>query len=92
MGDVTATPQVRAKFAELICADPDWLAAEFESLVAASYGAPPAWPSPPAPPHVPPPGAPSQRRPTFQEPGLPSSTAPLPRARTTERHQRSPPS
>lgn len=91
MGDLTATPQVREKFAELICADPDWLDAEFASLVTASYGAPPAWPSPPAPPHLPPPGAPRGRRRARPEPTTPSPVALALVTRTTERHQRSPP-
>src|SRR6201986_820493 len=41
-------------FAELICTDAQWLREEFDALVAASFGQPPAAP-PPAPARVPPP-------------------------------------
>ena len=41
-------------FAELICADAQWLREEFDALIAASFSQPPAAP-PPAPPRVPPP-------------------------------------
>jgi hypothetical protein len=46
------TPQAAAVFAELICADDQWLRDEFDALIAASY--PPPGPPPPAPPRVPP--------------------------------------
>jgi len=53
-----ATREARAALADLICADPQWLDAEFSALAAASFGGPPA-PPPPAPPRVPPcPGTP----------------------------------
>jgi len=52
--DELTTHEAEARFAELICADPQWLRAEFSALVSASFGAPPAWPRPPAPPRVPP--------------------------------------
>jgi hypothetical protein len=46
-------------FADVVCADQDWVDAEFAELVAASFGGPPA-PPPPAPPRIPPlPGTPS---------------------------------
>jgi hypothetical protein len=60
-----ATRPAHAAFADLICDDPQWLDAEFEALISASFSEPPA-PPPPAPPRVPPrPGipAPSPRRP-----------------------------
>lgn len=57
MGDLT-TQEAGARFAELICADDEWLRAEFDALVLASFGAPPAWPRLPAPPWVPPPERP----------------------------------
>src|SRR5690349_18379499 len=47
-----STREADAAFAELICADPQWLDAEFDALIAASFGEPPA-PPPPAPPRVP---------------------------------------
>ncbi len=48
-----ATREADAAFADLICADPQWLRAEFDALISASFGEPPA-PPPPAPPRVPP--------------------------------------
>ena len=50
------THEASDTFAELICADPQWLDQEFSALMAATFGAPPAWPRPPAPPTFPPPG------------------------------------
>ena len=55
-----STREAGAAFADLICADPQWLDAEFDALISASYG------EPPAPPRVPPrPGStpPPSRRP-----------------------------
>jgi hypothetical protein len=54
--DRITTHEVGAKFAELICADPQWLDEEFSALMAANFCAPPAWPRPPAPPTFPPGG------------------------------------
>jgi hypothetical protein len=48
-----ATYEAETTFAGLICADPEWLRDEFDALVSASFGQPPA-PPPPAPPQVPP--------------------------------------
>jgi hypothetical protein len=45
--------ETETAFADLICADPEWLRDEFDALVSASFGQPPA-PPPPAPPQVPP--------------------------------------
>jgi hypothetical protein len=42
-----------AEFADVICADPEWLRAEFDALISASFGEPPA-PPPAAPPRLPP--------------------------------------
>jgi hypothetical protein len=50
-----ATRELDAKFGELICADTQWLRSEFNALMSAAFGVPPAWPGRPAPPHVPPP-------------------------------------
>jgi len=52
--DRLTTYEAGAKFAELICADPQWLDQEFSALMAANFTAPPAWPRPPAPPAFPP--------------------------------------
>jgi hypothetical protein len=51
---VLSTRTADAAFAELICADPQWLREEFDALIASSFGQPPAAP-PPAPPRMPPP-------------------------------------
>jgi hypothetical protein len=48
-----ATRAADTEFADLICADPQWLREEFDALIAASFSRPPALP-PPAPPQVPP--------------------------------------
>ena len=48
-----ATYEADTVSSDLICADPEWLRDEFDALVSASFGQPPA-PPPPAPPEVPP--------------------------------------
>jgi hypothetical protein len=48
-----ATYEAETAFADLISADSEWLRDEFDALVSASFGQPPA-PPPPAPPQVPP--------------------------------------
>jgi hypothetical protein len=48
----SGTRQADAAFAELICADDQWLREEFDALIAANYQ--PPGPPPPAPPRVPP--------------------------------------
>ena len=58
------TRDVDTVFAELICADPQWLREEFDALIAASFSQPPAAP-PPAPPRVPP----HRRHPGSPRPG-----------------------
>jgi hypothetical protein len=82
-----ATRDADTAFAELICADAQWLREEFDALISASFGQPPAAP-PPAPPRVPPSrghtGPPT--RPRHHLPAVPSRVA------TPEhRRQRSPP-
>ena len=83
------TRQAGATFADLICADEQWLREEFDALIAANYR--PPGPPPPAPPRTPslplhPSGAPA----------APTGTGPRPRqvisARSSPRRQRSPPS
>jgi hypothetical protein len=87
MKDQTAAP---AEFADLILSDPEWVQAEFDALIAAAFGGPPAGPTPPAPPHVPagrrPPRHPLSCRPC----ALPPVTAAR-SARDVQRRQRSPP-
>jgi len=48
-----ATREADAAFADLICGDPQWLRAEFDALISASFSGPPAPPLP-APTRVPP--------------------------------------
>jgi hypothetical protein len=61
-----ATRDAELAFADLICADVQWLREEFDALIAASFDQPPAAP-PPAPPRVPPhrhhPATPARRYP-----------------------------
>jgi hypothetical protein len=53
-----STREAGAVFADVVYADQQWVDAEFEALVSACFGGPPA-PSRPAPPWVPPhPGTP----------------------------------
>ena len=78
------TREAGAAFADVVYADQQWVDAEFDALISASFSEPPA-PPPPAPPRVPPhPGTPPppSRRP-----------APGPAALTAPDHgrQRSPP-
>jgi hypothetical protein len=83
------TREADAAFADLICADPQWLDAEFDALISASFSEPPAS-SPPAPPRVPPrPGGtpPPSRRPA---PGPTAVAAPA-AAGPGHGRQRSPP-
>jgi hypothetical protein len=75
-------------FAELICADAQWLREEFDALIAASFSQPPAAP-PPAPPRVPPhrrPGPPHWWRPRPRPPAII-----FPVTAPRHRRQRSPP-
>jgi hypothetical protein len=83
-----STREANAAFADLICADPQWLREEFAALIAASFSEPPA-PPPSAPPRVPPrPGTPPSpsRRPA---PGPAVMTVPA--AGPRHNRQRSPP-
>ena len=83
-----STREADAAFADLICADPQWLDAEFDALVSASFSEPPG--PPPAPPRVPPrPGTP--RPPSWRPaPGLAVATTVLATGPEYGR-QRSPP-
>ena len=83
-----ATREADAVFVDLICADPQWLDAEFDALIAASFSEPPASP-PPAPPRVPPrPGIP---RPTCRRPSPGPVAVTSPATRPAHGRQRSPP-
>ena len=76
-------------FADMICHDPQWLAAEFDELVSANFSEPPI-PRPPAPPRVPP-----RHVPRYSAPGPRPETspagAPFPVTGPGHRRQRSPP-
>ena len=83
-----STREAGAAFADVVYADQQWVDAEFDALISASFSEPPA-PPPPAPPRVPPrPGTPCppSRRPA---PGPAACTFPA----TGPGHgrQRSPP-
>jgi len=53
-----STREAGAAFADVVYADQQWVDAEFDALISASFSEPPA-PPPPAPPRVPPrPGTP----------------------------------
>ena len=83
-----ATRDAGMAFADMICHDPQWLAAEFDELVAANFSEPPA-PRPPAPPRVPPcPGTPP---PPSPGPGPVPAAVTVPARRPGHGRQRSPP-
>jgi hypothetical protein len=84
-----ATRDADRAFAELIYADAQWLREEFDALIAASFGQPPAAP-PPAPPRVPPrrrPPVPPRWRQPQPHPSATSGRVTVP----GQRRQRSPP-
>jgi hypothetical protein len=83
------TRDARAAFADVVYADQQLVDAEFDALIAASYGKPPA-PPPPAPPRVPP--RPGIAHPPVPLP-LPGPVVTTPSLATRPEHgrQRSPP-
>jgi hypothetical protein len=83
-----STREADAAFADLICAEAQWLDAEFDALIAASFGRPPA-PPPSAPPRVPPrPGTP---RPPSGRLSAAAAGTTSPATGPGHRRQRSPP-
>ena len=62
-----STREAGAAFADVVYADQQWVDAEFDALISASFSEPPA-PPPPAPPRVPP-------RPGTPPPALPAARA-----------------
>jgi hypothetical protein len=76
-------------FVDVICADPQWVREEFDALISASFGEPPA-PPPPAPPRVPPGGGPRFPPSRPRSVALPPAGTGTP-ARPGHRRQRSPP-
>jgi hypothetical protein len=58
IGMTVSTREAGTAFADVVYADQQWVDAEFDALISASFSEPPA-PPPPAPPRVPPrPGIP----------------------------------
>ena len=84
-----AIRDVDTAFADVICADPQWLREEFDELISASFGQPPAPPRP-APPRVPPGGGPWPPPSRRQRGVQPASVTPA-RAAQGRHRQRSPP-
>jgi hypothetical protein len=83
-----STRDTDAAFADMICADPQWLDAEFDALIAASFSQPPGSP-PPAPPLLPPrPGTPAS---WFEPPQIGRTAAAFAAVETGHGRQRSPP-
>ena len=83
-----STREAGAVFADVVYADQQWVDAEFEALVSASFGGPPAPPRP-APPRVPPrPGTP---RPPSRHPGRTPVVITAPATGPGHGRQRSPP-
>jgi hypothetical protein len=82
------TRQADAAFAELICADDQWLREEFDALIAANYQ--PPGPPPPAPPRVPP-LPPRRRRPVLSPVPRPAPQTLCAHRGGGLRRQRSPP-
>ena len=83
-----STREAGAAFADVVYADQQWVDAEFDALISASFSEPPA-PPPPAPPRVPP--QPSRTSPPPRQ--LPSGPAAVTYPATGPGHgrQRSPP-
>jgi hypothetical protein len=83
-----STREADAAFADVVYADQQWVDAEFDALISASFSEPPA-PPPPAPPRVPP--QPGNRVPPFRElpPGPTAVTCPA--TESGHGRQRSPP-
>ena len=83
-----STRDTDAAFADMICADPQWLAAEFDALMAASFSQPPGS-APPAPPQLPP--RPATPAPWLQPPKPGRIAAAFAAAEKGHGRQRSPP-
>jgi hypothetical protein len=85
-----ATREAGTAFADVICADPQWVRDEFDALISASFGQPPA-PPPPAPPRVPPHGGHRHPPPPRPRPGPVPAAATSAHTAPGHRRQRSPP-
>jgi len=83
-----STREADAAFADVVYADQNWVDAEFDALISASFSEPPA-PPPPAPPRVPPqPG--NSSPPSRQLPSRPAAVT-YPATGPDHGRQRSPP-
>jgi hypothetical protein len=88
IGVTVSTREADVAFADLVYADQQWMDAEFEALISASFSEPPT-PPPPAPPRVPPrPGIP---RPPSWRPAPGPAALTFPATGPDHRRQRSPP-
>jgi hypothetical protein len=87
MGDL-AIRGLESAFADVICADEQWLREEFDALISVSFNEPPAPPRP-APPQVPPCGP--WRPPARPRPGVRPARVAFARAAPGHRRERSPP-
>lgn len=84
-----STREADAAFADVVYADQQWVDAEFDALISASFSRPPA-PPPPAPPRVPPhPGNPFTL--SWQPAASPADIPAGPAAGPARGRQRSPP-
>jgi hypothetical protein len=83
-----STREAGAAFADVVYADQQWVDAEFDALISASFSEPPA-PPPPAPPRVPPrPGTPC---PPSRPPAPGPAVTAFPATGPDHGRQRSPP-
>jgi hypothetical protein len=88
IGMTLTTREAGAAFADVVYADQQWVDAEFDALISASFSEPPA-PPPPAPPRVPPrPGIPP---PPSRNPGRVPAVITDPATGPGHGRQRSPP-
>jgi hypothetical protein len=88
IGMTLTTREAGAAFADVVYADQQWVDAEFDALISASFSEPPA-PPPPAPPRIPPhPGIPP---PPSRRPPLAQAAMTYPAIGPGHGRQRSPP-
>jgi hypothetical protein len=88
MPDTMRPSSVSSEFAELVCADPDWVRAEFDAIVAANFDPPPPHQRRPPRPDSSGPTAPARAAAIVTTPaGAPGVVLPI----TRWRRQRSPP-
>jgi hypothetical protein len=88
IGMTVSTREAGAAFADVVYADQQWVDAEFDALISASFSEPPA-PPPPAPPRVPP--RPGNPFPPSRQPAAGPVDLDRPAACPAHGRQRSPP-